>query len=718
MQNRYSFWKLINEYTIKIPIIQRDYAQGRDSDKIRTIRRDFLNTIYEMIEDKEKTIDLDFVYGSEFRENDTQILTPLDGQQRLTTLFLLHWYLALKDKKLNKNIQNILKNFTYETRISSREFCEKLVVSDIELDENESLSSLIEDSSWFFASWKKDSTIQSMLVMLDAIDKKFQKSDDFFEKLIDETNPPITFQFLKLDNFGLTDTLYIKMNARGKSLTEFENFKAKFERYLDEHNKAKMDNSWTDIFWKHRDKESSTVDNKFLNFFQNITLNFYLLNYKREDKEDVTKIDIFNIFEDVYSDETNVKKLIDILDYLASNEESPYFTLFEKFIENSVTHWDRVRFYSLTEALQTDDIENSMRVTKNLINNRLIQTSDDLINALKSIESLYKNSENNIYNYLQSEELKIAFFSSNQVEEEQIKVQLLQESAEWQKAILKYENHRYFDGQISFLLILSDKNIEKFKEYGDKCSQLFDKDILEDDNFIFQRALLSQYNYLPKAGSNYTFCVSDLALRTKMDNWRKVLNNKEKSDSFKELLEDLTLATIGEDLKNIILKSSCIDWRQYFIKDVQFIKYCEKKQIRYYSEDEIYLLKNKQMNGKHLELYSYIFYIKNLKNKVFEPFKTTQYHQSTSWILSSGQLNGFVYRKKEYILDIEFNHLNKTFNIALFTKNETAISLKIVDILKKNGFNSDEKSFVLKGVEENKVLIEIENISLGLKDIL
>lgn len=130
MENKsiqYTFWELIKNYKIVIPIIQRDYAQGREGIKISEIRQSFLNTLYEMIDNKEKSVDLDFVYGSIkfFKNSDSEfedtIFTPLDGQQRLTTLFLLHWYLArAEDGSLSNEYKEILKNFTYETRTSSK----------------------------------------------------------------------------------------------------------------------------------------------------------------------------------------------------------------------------------------------------------------------------------------------------------------------------------------------------------------------------------------------------------------------------------------------------------------------------------------------------------------------------------------------------------------------------------------------------------------------
>ena len=76
---------------------------------------------------------------------------------------------------------------------------------------------------------KKDPTISSMLVMLDAIDLKFKEVEFLWERL---KRQAITFYFLPIKDMGLTDELYIKMNSRGKPLTRFENFKAELEQCI------------------------------------------------------------------------------------------------------------------------------------------------------------------------------------------------------------------------------------------------------------------------------------------------------------------------------------------------------------------------------------------------------------------------------------------------------------------------------------------------------
>ena len=65
--------------------------------------------------------------------------------------------------------------------------------------------------------------------MIDAIDKVFGPVDDIWGKL---QAGAISFYFLPIKDMGLTDELYIKMNSRGKPLTQFEHFKAELEREL------------------------------------------------------------------------------------------------------------------------------------------------------------------------------------------------------------------------------------------------------------------------------------------------------------------------------------------------------------------------------------------------------------------------------------------------------------------------------------------------------
>jgi hypothetical protein len=276
---------LLSESKIIIPPIQRDYAQGRNTGKIPVIRSRFLTSIYiALVDDGEPPLELDFVYGyNELDHNSNEqvrIFKPLDGQQRLTTLFLIHWFIANKENRLGEAIP-LLSNFSYATRESSRLFCEKLILYRIDWAIDKKVDEQLVNQPWFFKAWKNDPTIQSILVVLKAIHEKFQypTTQNLWDKLTGE-NPKIVFHLLSMNNLGLPDDLYIKMNARGKALTDFEHFKSNFSELLNskqgKYFNEKIDGEWADLFWNmFKDTEqgdiAKLVDSGFLNFFWYIT---------------------------------------------------------------------------------------------------------------------------------------------------------------------------------------------------------------------------------------------------------------------------------------------------------------------------------------------------------------------------------------------------------------------------------------------------------------
>jgi uncharacterized protein with ParB-like and HNH nuclease domain len=82
------------EYKIIIPQIQRDYAQGREdkSNEYKIKSYGFILKLIEVLTTDNPALNLDFVYGYTKSIGKEQLaFFPLDGQQRLTTLWLLHY---------------------------------------------------------------------------------------------------------------------------------------------------------------------------------------------------------------------------------------------------------------------------------------------------------------------------------------------------------------------------------------------------------------------------------------------------------------------------------------------------------------------------------------------------------------------------------------------------------------------------------------------------
>ena len=305
--DKVSFWKLLNEKKIIIPIIQRDYAQGREGKEF--LRERFLGQLFDALKDNANPLVLDFVYGSV--ENNT--LYPLDGQQRLTTLWLLHWYLALCAGTLSED-KKVLERFSYETRISSRTFCQKLCsVTQSYQPQTHGIATFVRNQTWFYSAYEQDPTIQSMLRMLNGTDisdsNKMDITDGIEEyciqaelteekakellKQLKGEAAPIGFYLLNMEdkNMPLADDLYIKMNARGKVLTDFENFKVDLLKYKlpsgeylipendmsDESFSLLLDTRWTDLFWLYHSTDCH-IDEIYMSFLNRFFLNWYIAN--------------------------------------------------------------------------------------------------------------------------------------------------------------------------------------------------------------------------------------------------------------------------------------------------------------------------------------------------------------------------------------------------------------------------------------------------------
>ncbi|MEI6131964.1 MAG: DUF262 domain-containing protein [Bacillota bacterium] len=387
-----TFLELLEKYPVVIPIIQRDYAQGREDEygqsKYQEVRDGIIEALYRAVVAGE-SITLDYIYGS---VDSAGRFLPIDGQQRLTTLFLLHWYLANQSNKIEE-VKDILSKFSYEVRDSALEFCMALTENSVSI--SNCLSESIKNAAWFYRVYKNDPTVRAILIMLDAIHSKFKDEDPLncFERLTNDKI--ISFWVLTLEGFGLTDDLFIKMNARGKSLTRFETFKSEFESVLDnteqkdlrETWKDKIDNEWLDFFWllcSHETAEDCMF--RFLLFIMKalsskngrfITYSGLLYVNYRDDLITVCLKDNLEFIVDV----------IERLDYFL--QEECFFNLheiFERLILDTsktrdVTFSERARIYAAFRYLYVfegniNDYQDFERVINNLVlGQRRLQTN-------------------------------------------------------------------------------------------------------------------------------------------------------------------------------------------------------------------------------------------------------------------------------------------------------------------------------------------------------
>lgn len=501
-----SLFQLLENNKVVIPAIQRDYAQGRTTGKVPRIRERFLKAIYETLTDTSKpALELDFVYGyirTEKYSNQQEVsyFMPLDGQQRLTTLFLLHWYVAVKENRLDES-RDLLNKFSYSTRKSSRAFCQELVKFNPSLTSNVNIKQLITEQPKFFSAWNNDPTIASMLEVLNDIHKLFFEVSGIWQKLGGD-EPRIRFHLLPMEDLGLPDDLYIKMNSRGKGLTDFEHFKSQFSEILTgekaEIFNNKIDKEWSDLFWKIYKADTKAdldiakeVDAGFLSFFWYITdlliiknklvlddkywLNVIRIVYQNEDNVDFL-FKCIEIFEQL---ETDNSRYFENLFYIQEEDfsvektriffNSPDVNLFRKCVKtygykdgkaNSFSVAEQLLLYAfIYMSLEKDEIEASkFRLLRNLF-----ASSEDQLRNEYLPTFLYKDVELLIEENKLSPQSKL---SKRQLDEEANKKALIDIFPDLKNELFKLEDHFLLRGNISIIEISEEMstNAQKFME--------------------------------------------------------------------------------------------------------------------------------------------------------------------------------------------------------------------------------------------------------------
>lgn len=443
-----SFAELLSVCGIEIPMLQRDYVQGRihDISKLQ-LKKDALSKeiVKRYIDERDKRdsfvtqlinslrdpisspTQLTFIYGNKEKTGSTNNSTkqtesflPLDGQQRLTTLFLLSWILIFKIKTDNQTEYNQLQqttefiefnkglsSFNYKTRPSSGEFCSSLIKESIQAYQADiSISKNLYAQSWFNDDWKLDPTVLAMLQMLDELERQlnFCKTElvIMFENLLQGKG--ICFELLDMKTYKLTDSLYIKMNARGKQLTSFENWKSEFIKFLGDFHKDveykgpiendclqntfkgnrptlkdyfafSIEHKWTDMFWgfckqqieehdkdiKSRISKGDSLSKKECDcfpviddFFSNILntfhrIIFYVLNPDKNEAKDFqpTKLER----EKIFTSASTVRLLFEFLDLLYELQENKAFDkIFYVANDNMNYQYNKVRLFDAKDV--------------------------------------------------------------------------------------------------------------------------------------------------------------------------------------------------------------------------------------------------------------------------------------------------------------------------------------------------------------------------------
>lgn len=553
---KYSVKELfINRYVqqIIIPEIQRDYVWGEEQviGLLNSIKKDFelfktaqtpkietpdndLKIAFETFYKKRNNgSNIGFIYAY----NDDQYSGNyflIDGQQRITTIFLMLLVLASKNERLKEKfkktylIDGLLK-LDYKVRESAHHFLQQFTA--LALKGNTDFT----NQNWYYSNkYDSDTTIKSLIANFYSIQEYYENNlpnnlEAFYEYIEDY----VEFWYFDTNISEQGEELYIYMNARGEQMQANENIKADLLSKLDtteEKNKyGKLWEDWQDYFWVNKG-DNENADKGFNTFLSWCKLlksieNRYQHNTELTTKEIEDFADFIRGKESINIKQTKVD-IIDIEKYFKTVvfffnnyfEETQSKIIYKSIINkkwltgnlSQIDHFRLLPFlyfikkHSLYQK-QSFDVKDLIRLNRLLYNLRLDETigKTAAMQAIYSIKFLnelgvdfkfddilnFENEYKSIFNGEETLKLTVINSLKDYEKKEQIRT-----------AFGIAEDHDLLRGKIAYLIYLT-RVINSYKFNISVFEKLWSKyaEFLENENSI--KAELIPYDSFIQLGN-------------------------------------------------------------------------------------------------------------------------------------------------------------------------------------------------------------------------
>ncbi len=594
----YTLSKLLSgNHRIIIPDLQRDYCWG---DKTHTDQRielvsGFLHSLMEQFMSSENSkLNLGLIYGYEIPQNHIQLC---DGQQRLTTLYLL---IGMLHKKTDAFRHYLISDFKcenddrepylqYAIRESALYFLSDLVCHFF-IDNKELRVEKIKEADWYFHDYDLDPSIQSMLNALSIMEDILNEKDQEWIQAFGEWLTQLTFMYVDMGDQRNGEESFVVINTTGEPLSATQNLKpliinAKINN-PDKNNKENRNNiaeKWEEIetwFWTHRSNGNDTAEVGFKEFLRWVTM----LHAGNDELKSILSSGTYTFpvekisFSEIYSYWMVIKLLSnneDFLkeDYLSSKDKVlsqiecfqllPLIAYCKRWEITDVEDRNLLRLYHFVENLSR--IDKVKKAVNDLVED-VILIADSYEDLIELADNTRDNSDSKASKTILSDEekLKLKILWDKPTEREKI------EEAFW-----KAQKHPIWSGEILPLVEWSMENelfcFDKFIDYMNRFNATFEGDC--DSNIDkARRALLARglkdYPRIFRGNLNYSF-------GWEWSDWKDLINDNK--DAFKSFFDELRQGKTLEGMINNYEPAG--EWAEFVHKDY-LLSYCERKNIQ------------------------------------------------------------------------------------------------------------------------------------------
>ncbi|MBX3741020.1 MAG: DUF262 domain-containing protein [Akkermansiaceae bacterium] len=663
-----TLWELLSGHSggrhisprILIPRIQRDYAHGREDKASGEIRGVLLDDLVRSLQPDgaDKThVKLGLVFGE---ENGGAIIL-YDGQQRFTTLFLLHWYVAWRARKLDE-AGSALSHFSYDSRLHSRDFCHMLCSRwRVPAVAGQSPSEGFIESPLFSLAWRADPTVKGMLVVLDELHSKLSGEDaSALWKALKSDRAP-GFSWLKLEGQTSSGDLYIRLNSRGRPLSDFEKLKA----WLEDHAKKggwsglpegwlhKLDNEWLDLFWKRSGSDPQSMDRAMLAFFTGNAVCLTLRAGAKMDEGLIKNVyDQSFLSEDEWSvifTQRSVRELFAVLELLEDpdviqkmdewGERGNVFRfakrndrLSDRWIgrmHDGMTYQEWLLLHGLLHFLLLDASSPAewnestfvgwMRFVRNLAWNTEPLGQGTFGNAAVAISGL---EPYHLDDRLLEKPPGPVGLSKNQWRDEVLKADVRRGGNADPEVLAKAEDQVFLRGQIGFLIEFSTEggNFDpgRFASYVDTMARLFPTGNGPDNRILLQRALLSAGDFVAEY-SNHKW-----TLGGNREEWRWIFRDqadRHKKDGTRAdrpmgiLLDEGPSVDLEDFLNGHEKNLGWENWRKWMVRTPEPIGFCGGSLFGWKEEGHTVILVPNVNFSSTAELRTYVLFKSHLEGE-------------------------------------------------------------------------------------------------------
>jgi len=688
---------------IFIPDLQRDYCWGH-----KELAKKFVENLIELFNKKKNDkITLGLLYGYEEPKHHIQLC---DGQQRITTLFLL---LGMLNRKIDDDTfkKHLISDYEfdegdkepylqYAIRESTLYFLSDLVC-EFFLNKNIRIND-IKEQKWYFEEYDLDASIQSMIAAIEKTEKILSEQQLDYKEFGNFILQNLKIIYYDMANRKQGEKTFVVINTTGEPLTATENLKPiLIGNIRDDEKRKQYSDAWEDReewFWKNRGK-NTTADDGVNEFFRWVKLLEYdIYRWKEWAKEHSG--DEWHDKLPPPNEETlkTLDKYFEIVQFLF---EKNYFN--KEYLTKRIKMIDLFQLLPVIKYVERFGKDNERNITrvmqffKNLAKNvsnihQLLPESILLIKKLINcdIASIHKQEDISKQLLTAEEKRKFELYLDPRNDREKL------EDRFW-----KAEEHSIWKAEIEPLINWATDNgkfnVNEFDKYNDAFNKLFIGDISD----LTRRALLTRdlkdYPRFFKGYTNYSFC-------SEPSHWKILI--KDNTNKFKEFLDILINANINfeETEKRLIKEYDKKENYLYdFIHNEKLLEYCYKKIIQKDGNDWI-LIKNERRSSNHIYLKTYLLY--------FE-LKEREHTFFNNWILDIYPEWHIPYLKKDFVSIDIFYTKNDLYQLQLF-KNDKSSDTDIIDIAKKEKLEEyleqKEKRYKSEEMVKEEILSLLERL--------